>query len=115
MDKSIGKAKLPSCVGLSATPWTVVYPAAPSLGFSRKEYWSGLPFPSPGYFPTQGKDLGKPIYSYFPSVALPSEPPGKSDKDISTHKRELGDAICSNMNGPRDDHAKSGKDSYHMI
>ena len=40
-------------------------------------------------------------------MALPSEPPGKSDKGISTHKREWGDAICSNMNGPRDDHAKS--------
>ena len=34
----------------SATPWTVAYQAPPSMGFSRQEYWSGLPFPSPVYF-----------------------------------------------------------------
>ena len=32
----------------SATPWTVAYQAPPSKGFSRQEYWSGVPFPSPG-------------------------------------------------------------------
>ena len=32
---------------LTATPWTVAYQAPPSLGFSRQEYCSGLPFPSP--------------------------------------------------------------------
>ena len=31
------------------TPWTVAYQAPPSMGFSRQEYWSGLPFPSPGF------------------------------------------------------------------
>ena len=36
-----------SCVRLLATPWTVAYQAPLSLGFSRQEYWSGLPFPSP--------------------------------------------------------------------
>ena len=30
-----------------ATPWTIAYQAPPSMGFSRQEYWSGLPFPSP--------------------------------------------------------------------
>ena len=35
----------------SATPWTVVCQAPPSMGFSRQEYWSGLPFPSPGDLP----------------------------------------------------------------
>ena len=40
-----------SPVGLFATPWTVAYQASQSMGFSRQEYWSGLPFPSPsGYF-----------------------------------------------------------------
>ena len=34
-------------VRLFATPWTVAYQAPPSMGFSRKECWSGLPFPSP--------------------------------------------------------------------
>ena len=42
------KVKLLSCVQLFGTPWTVAYQAFPSMGFSRQEYWSGLPFPSPG-------------------------------------------------------------------
>ena len=41
------KVKLPSRVRLFATPWTVAYQASLSMGFSRQEYWSGLPFPSP--------------------------------------------------------------------
>ena len=42
------KVKSLSRVRLFATPWTVAYQAPPSVGFSRQEYWSGLPFPSPG-------------------------------------------------------------------
>ena len=34
-----------------ATPWTVACQAPPAMGFSRQEYWSGLPFPSPGHLP----------------------------------------------------------------
>ena len=41
------KVKLLSRVQLLATPWTVAYQAPPSMGFSRQEYWSGLPLPSP--------------------------------------------------------------------
>ena len=41
------KVKLSSCVQLLATPWTEAYKAPPSMGFSRQEYWSGLPLPSP--------------------------------------------------------------------
>ena len=37
-----------SRVRLCATPWTAAYQASPSMGFSRQEHWSGLPFPSPG-------------------------------------------------------------------
>ena len=40
--------KLLSHVRFFATPWTVAHQALPSMGFSRQEYWSGLPFPSPG-------------------------------------------------------------------
>ena len=36
-----------SCVRLLATPWTAAYQAPPSMGFSRQEYWSGVPLPSP--------------------------------------------------------------------
>ena len=46
-----------------------------SMGFSRQEYWSGLLFPSPGIFPTQGSNLGLP---HCRQRLLPSEPPGKS-------------------------------------
>ena len=41
------KVKLLSRVRLFETPWTIDYQASPSMGFSRQEYWSGLPFPSP--------------------------------------------------------------------
>jgi len=40
-----------SRVQLFATPWTVAYQAPPSMGFSRQEYWNGLPLPSPGLWP----------------------------------------------------------------
>ena len=41
------KVKLLSCIQLFATPWTAAYQAPPSMGFSRQEYWSGVPLPSP--------------------------------------------------------------------
>ena len=41
------KGKSLSCVWPSATPWTAAYQAPPSMGFSRQEYWSGVPLPSP--------------------------------------------------------------------
>ena len=44
-----------SCVRLFATPWTVAHQAPQSRGFSRQEYWSGLPFPPPGDLPDPGK------------------------------------------------------------
>ena len=43
-----------SCVQLAATQWTVGHQAPLSMGFSRQEYWSGLPFPPPGDFPHPG-------------------------------------------------------------
>ena len=44
----------------SATPWTVAHQAPLSIGFSRQEYWSGLPFPSPGDLPNPGIEPGLP-------------------------------------------------------
>ena len=44
----VREVKSLSCVQLFATPWAVAYQATPFTGFSRQEYWSGLPFPSPG-------------------------------------------------------------------
>ena len=54
------KVKLLSCVRVSATPWTVAYQAPLSIGFSRQEYWSGLPFPSPEYLPDPGIEPRSP-------------------------------------------------------
>ena len=46
-----------SCVRLFATPWTATYQATLTMGFPRQEYWSGLPFPSPGDLPDPGTKL----------------------------------------------------------
>ena len=54
------KVKSLSRVRLFATPWTVAYQAPPSMGFSRQEYWSRLPFPSPGDLPDPGIEPGSP-------------------------------------------------------
>ena len=54
------KVKSLSHVRLFATPWTAAYQAPPSMGFSRQEYWSGMPFPSPGDLPNPGIEPGSP-------------------------------------------------------
>ena len=69
------KVKSLSRVRLFATPWTGAYQAPPSMGFSGQEYWSGLPFPSPGDLPHPGIEPGSPALW---ADALPFEPPGKT-------------------------------------
>ena len=69
------KVKSLSHVRLFVTPWTVAHQAPLSMGFSRQEYWSGLPFPSPGDLPNPGIERGSPALQ---ADALTSEPPGKS-------------------------------------
>ena len=54
------KVKSLSPVWLFATPWTVAYQAPRSMGFSRQEYWSELPFDSPGDLPDPGIAAGSP-------------------------------------------------------
>ena len=54
------KVKLLSCVPFLGTPWTVAYQAPLSMGFSRQEYWSGLPFPSPRDLPDPGTEPASP-------------------------------------------------------
>ena len=63
-----------SRVRLFATPWTVAYQASLPVGFSRQEYWSGLPFHSPD-LPSPGIKPGSPALQ---ADALPYEPPGKT-------------------------------------
>ena len=68
--------KLLSRVRLFATPWTIAYQAPPFMGFSKQEYCSGLPFPSPGVFPHPGI---KPLSLVSPALAgdsSPLAPPG---------------------------------------
>ena len=59
------------CICMS---WTVVHQASLSMGFSRQESWSGLPFPSLGYLPYPGIEPGSPVLQ---TDTLTSEPPGK--------------------------------------
>ena len=59
-----------SRVRLFETPWTVAYQAPPSMGFSRQEYWSGLPFPSPEDLLNPGNEPGS---SVLQADSLPSE------------------------------------------
>ena len=56
------------------TPWTVACQAPLSIGFSKQEYWIGLPFPSPGDLPDPGIEPGSPALQVD---ALPYEPPRK--------------------------------------
>ena len=63
-----------SCVSLFVTPWAEACQAPPSMGFSWQEYWSGLPFPSPGHLPEPGIE---PRSLALQADALTSEPPGK--------------------------------------
>ena len=67
-----------SCATL-VTPWTVAYQVPLSVGFSRQEYWNGLPFPSPG----DPHDPGiKPWSPALQADSLPTESPGKPHKCI---------------------------------
>ena len=56
------------------TSWTVAHQAPPSMGFSRQEYWSRLPFPPPRDLPNPGIKLRSPALQ---ADALTPEPPGK--------------------------------------
>ena len=75
--------KLLSRVQLFATPWTVAYQASPSMGFSRQEHWSGLPFPSPGDLPDPGIEPGSLALE---ADALTSEPTGKPEIEYRCNK-----------------------------
>ena len=68
------KVKSLSRVLLLAAPWTAACQAPLSMGFSRIEYWSGLPFPSPGSLPEPGIKAGSPVLQ---EDSLPYEPSWK--------------------------------------
>ena len=60
-----------------ATLWTVAHQTPLSMEFSKQEYWSGLPFPSPGDLPDPGIEPRSPALQ---ADSLPSEPPGKLEQ-----------------------------------
>ena len=86
----------------SMSPWTVAYEALQSIEFSRQEYWSGLPFPSPGDLPDPGIKPGSPALQ---ADALPSEPPGKLQARRRLNNKLLGK--CELVPGPIPSHLPS--------
>ena len=84
-----------SCLTL-LTPWTIAL-QAPSMRFSRQEYWSGLPFPSPGDLPDPGIEPRSPVLQ---ADALPSEPPGKP-YTVTYRRASLVAQMVKNLQGMR--------------
>ena len=66
--------------GLFATPWTVAHQAPLSIGLLKQEYWSGLPFPSPGNIPNPGIKLRYPALT---GGFFTTEPPGNPLKGVN--------------------------------
>ena len=75
--------QLLSHVRLFATLWMVTHQASLSMDFSRQEYWSGEPFPSPGDLPDPGM---KPLFLTLAGRFFTTEPPGKP-KDITQSRK----------------------------
>ena len=64
-------------------PWTVTHQDPLSMGFSRQEYWSGLPFPSPGDFPDPGIKPTSLVYPALTGRFFTTEPPGKPSLSLT--------------------------------
>ena len=79
-----------SRVRLSVTAPTLAHQGPPYVGFSRQEYWSGLPFPSPWDLPDPGIEPGSPALQ---ADSLPSEPPGEPQL-ISRQSAKFRDLCC---------------------
>ena len=71
-----------SYVQLFMTPWTIACQPPQSMGYSRKEYWSGLPFPSPEGLPTQGSNPHLLSVLQADSLPLSHREPKKRSGDI---------------------------------
>ena len=72
-------AQLLGHIWLFVAPWSVSHQAPLSMGFSRQEYWSGLPFPSPGDLPHSGIEPGSLAMQ---PASLPTELPGKVQRKL---------------------------------
>ena len=95
------KVKLLSRARLLVTPWTAAYQAPPSMGFSRQEYWNGVPLPSPmdytvhgilqarilvweafPFFRGSSQPRIKPMFPALQADSLPTEPQGKPKNTV---------------------------------
>ena len=74
--------RVPSCVQLFATTGTGAHQAPLSMGFSRQEYWSGLPFLFPGDLPNPRIELMSPASPELTGRCFTSVPPGKPINNV---------------------------------
>ena len=103
------------------TPWTVAYQTCPSMGFSRQEYWSGLPFPSPRDLPNPGIEPRSPKLQ---ADTLPSEPPRKPlacrvwvfirEKAGRLDHQDLGNTEVRTLASPRFDSYKQRMNRFNL-
>ena len=75
-----------SCPTL-VTPWTVACQAPLSMGYSRQEYWNGLPFPFPGNLPDPGTEPGSPALQADSLLTELSEKPNKEQQQQQQQKK----------------------------
>ena len=117
-----------SCVLVFAIPWTVACQALLSMEFSRQEYWSGLPFPTPGDVPNPGI---KPTSFTSPALSgrfffLTTVPPGNLQRRCGMYiqrnstqpQKRTNNAICSNTDGHTDcqtERSQTQKDEHHIV
>ena len=94
----VAQSCLTLCNPMDCTlPGSSVHQDPPSKGFSRQEYWSGLPFPSPGDPPDPGIEPGFPALE---ADALPSEPPGKYMEILFLRQKSYS-SYCEPFSLPR--------------
>jgi len=83
-----------SCLTLFALPWAIVRQAPPSMGFHRQEYWSGLPFPSPGNIPDP---VIKPKSPAWADRFFTTEPPEKAKTDVQNQWAKINTWIAHRL------------------
>ena len=79
------KVKLLSCIGVLATPWAAAYQAPLYMGFSRQEYWSGVPLPSPINWLSR---------IFFPNTGLRRRRPRPGGEEDSRNLTKMWSSLC---------------------
>ena len=81
-----------NCVRLFVTPWTVAHQAPLSMEFSGQEYWSGLPFPTPGNLPDPGIEPVSPASPALSGKLSTTVPPEALSTTVPPEAQETGTA-----------------------